>query len=74
MSLGRRPLRAAKPPSVDAAAQAQEAHMAEAAKTTRLRALRLAKETADRDAKKAAATQVLGTQRLRIRVRSRSPT
>ena len=72
MSLGRRPLRAAKPPLGDAAAQAKEAHMAEAAKTTRLRALRLAKEAADRDAKNAAATQVLGTQRLRIRVRSRS--
>jgi hypothetical protein len=37
-------------PSRETAAKAEEARVAEAAKTTRLRALRLAKEAADRDA------------------------
>ncbi len=39
-----------KTPSGEMAARAEEARVAEAAKTTRLRALRLAKEAADRDA------------------------
>jgi hypothetical protein len=72
MSLGRRPQRA-KAPSGEAAVQAEEARKAEAAKTMRLRALRLAKEAADRDAEKAAATQALSVQRPRIRVRTRGP-
>jgi hypothetical protein len=44
-----------KVPSRETAARAEEARVAEAAKTARLRALRLAKETADRDAAQTAA-------------------
>ena len=47
MSLGRR---AQKPPSRETAAKAEEKRVAEAAKIIRLRALRLAKEAAARDA------------------------
>ena len=43
-----------KTPSRETAAKSEEARAAEAAKTTRLRALRLAKEAADRDAQKRA--------------------
>jgi hypothetical protein len=44
-----------KTTSSQAVANPQEAREAEAAKTTRLRALRLAKEAADRDAEQSAA-------------------
>jgi hypothetical protein len=44
-----------KAPSRETAARVEEARVAEAAKTARLRALRLAKETADRDAAQPAA-------------------
>jgi hypothetical protein len=50
MSLGRRAQSGMNTPSRETAAKAEEARVAEAAKTTRLRALRLAKEAADRDA------------------------
>jgi hypothetical protein len=58
MSLGRKSRRGSKTPG-EAAARAEEARAAEASNTMRLRALRLAKEAADLDATKAAATQVL---------------
>ena len=44
-----------KTPSRETAAKFDEARAAEAAKTARLRALRLAKEAADRDAEQSAA-------------------
>lgn len=50
MSLGRRGPSRMKPPPRETAAKAEEERATEAAKTTRLRALRLAKEAADRDA------------------------
>jgi hypothetical protein len=50
MSLGRRARSGTKMPSRDMTAKADEERVAEAAKTTRLRALRLAKEAAERDA------------------------
>lgn len=62
MSLGHKSRRGSKPPS-EAAARAEEARAAEASNTMRLRALRLAKEAADRDAKKAATMQVLAKSR-----------
>ena len=73
MSLGRRPQRGTKAPSGEAAAEAEDARTAEAAKTLRLRALRLAKEASDRDAEKAvSAAQGLAKRRSPIRVRTRS--
>jgi hypothetical protein len=51
MSLGRKP-RGGSKTSGEAVARAEEARAAEAANTLRLRALRLAKEAADRDAEK----------------------
>ena len=51
MSLGRRAQSGKKTPSSrEAAAKAEEGRAAETAKINRLRALRLAKEAADRDA------------------------
>jgi hypothetical protein len=50
MSLGRRGPSKMKTPSRETTAKVEEERAAEAAKTTRLRALRLAKEAADRDA------------------------
>jgi hypothetical protein len=44
-----------KTPSRETAAKFEDARAAEAAKTARLRALRLAKEAADRDAEQSAA-------------------
>ena len=74
MSLGRSTQRGTKAPSGEAAAKAEDARTAEAAKPLRLRALRLAKEAADRDAAKAAsAAQVLAKRRSSIRVRTRGP-
>ena len=74
MSLGRRPQKGTKAPSGEAAAKAEEARTADAAKTLRLRALRLAKEAADRDAAKAAVSAAQGPAKRgsRIRVRPRS--
>ena len=68
MSLGRKTRRGMKAPG-EPAAKAEDARAAEVSKTMRLRALRLAKEAADRDAEKAAsAAQVLAKQNPRIRV------
>jgi hypothetical protein len=49
MSLGRKVRSGKNAPAGEAAARAAEERTAEAAKTARLRALRLAKEAADRD-------------------------
>jgi hypothetical protein len=74
MSLGRRPQRATKAPSGEAAAKADEARAAEAAKTLRLRALRLAKEAADRDAaQRMAALQAKHKPTPRVQARTRNP-
>ena len=56
MSLGRKARSGMKMPSRDMTAKADEERAAEAAKTTRLRALRLAKEAAERDAMPRAAS------------------
>jgi hypothetical protein len=50
MSLGRKTQSGKAAPSHEGAVKAEEERAAEAAKTNRLRALRLAKEEADRDA------------------------
>jgi hypothetical protein len=55
MSLGRKAQSGMKTPSGETAAKAEEKRVAEAAKTMRLRALRLAKEAADREAARLAA-------------------
>jgi hypothetical protein len=63
-----------KVPSREMAAKVEEAHAAEAVKTTRLRALRLAKEAAERNAAQAAsATQARFKPSPRVRIRARSP-
>jgi hypothetical protein len=67
MSLGRRAQSGMKTPSRETAARSAEAHAAETAKTTRLRALRLAKEAAERDVVPLAALP----QRTNTAVRSR---
>jgi hypothetical protein len=68
MSLGRKTRHGKKTPG-EAAVKAEEARVAEVSKTMRLRALRLAKEAAARDAEKAAsAVQVLAKQSPRVRV------
>ena len=60
-----------KTPSRETAAKFDEARAAEAAKTARLRALRLAKEAADRDAEQSAAatrTKVKLSPRARVSI------
>jgi hypothetical protein len=68
MSLGRKAQSGMKTPSRETTAKAEEERTAEAAKTTRLRALRLAKEAADRDAPR---PPVALPQRARGAVRAR---
>ena len=62
--LGRKSRSGSKPPG-EAAARAEAARAAEASNTMRLRELRLAKEAADRDAKKATAAPGLAKVRPR---------
>ena len=63
-----------KTPSRDTIAMAEDARAAEAAKTTRLRALRLAKEAADRSSEEsAAAVRARFKPTPRSRVQSRTP-
>jgi hypothetical protein len=74
MSLGRKAQSGMKLPSREGAAKAEDARTAEAAKTMRLRALRLAKEAADRSSAQAAATtRARFKPSPRVRVQSRSP-
>ena len=74
MSLGRKAQSGAKVPSREAAAKAEEDRALETAKTDRLRTLRLAKETADRNAEEAAAAVRARFKPLpRARVHSRTP-
>jgi hypothetical protein len=58
MSLGRKSRRGLKTPG-EVATRAEEARVAEASNTMRLRALRLAREAADRDAEKGPAARGL---------------
>ena len=74
MSLGRKAQSGMKAPSRENAAKAEDARSAEAAKTVRLRALRLAKEAADRSAEEsAAAARARFKPAPRVRASSRTP-
>jgi hypothetical protein len=67
MSLGRKASSGIKTPSGEMAAKAEEKRAAEFAKTTRLRALRLAKEAADREAMQRAAPPPRAPRSIRLR-------
>jgi hypothetical protein len=67
MSLGRKTQSKTKAPSRETAAKAEAERMAEAAKITRLRALRLAKEAAERAAVPPAAVPKRGQEAVRAR-------